>query len=651
MSKVNRRQFLCQTAMAATGLVIAACTKTPEPPPAATAVPGPTAVPAVTAAAAPTQAPPTGFKEAPMLAELVKAGKLPPVEERLPKNPKLVNEHAAGLLDLKVGKYGGTCRTGTTSPGFDAELFVCCNEPLINTPSILGKEFTPNILENYEVSADQKEFTFYLRPGLKWSDGHPVTTADVKFAIEDILFDQEYTATIPSWLRAANDPRGEPLKLQVIDDFTYKVTFDKPYGGFIVALAIQFWRGYTEFLKPAHYLKPYHKKYADADKLQAMIAEEKVENWVQLLARKDRTNWQLYTVEAIGFPSLYPWIIKEMSQDSAVFERNPYYFKVDAAGQQLPYLDRLYSWILPNQEMFTMKQIAGEIDYTGRFTVLTKLPLYKENEKNGYRVQLQRDHVTHSDFFLNLTYEDPAWRKVVRDKRFRQALNMAIDREEILDAVYYGYGEMPTIVPAEYDPKKAEQLLDEMGMKKGADGFRTDPDGQPFMIPFEYSTQDPTFGPAVEIVTANWKQIGINTSAKMIDSQLWGQRNNANQLQATVLWSEIPLWYWGGLAMGLWAPLWWRWWNSEGQDGEEPPEEVKAFYQKMNEIVVVPAAQGPSVFEEAKKMVYENVWFMPPLENIRQAMIVNAKFGNVPQDPSVMSIAFNFSMEQVYLES
>ena len=585
-----------------------------------------------------------------MLAERVAAGELPPVEDRLPLEPKLVNEHSAHLLDLQVGKYGGICRFGTTSPDLDAELFVACNEPLINTPSILGEEFTPNIVKDYRVSDDQKEFTFYLREGLKWSDGQPVTTEDARFAIEDLLFNEEYTSSVPAWLRSANNPRGEPLRFEVLDDFTFKVTFDEPYGGFIVALAIQNWRGYNEFLKPAHYLKPFHKKYADPDELEAMIAEANLETWVQLFSSKDRTNFQLYSQAAIGFPSLHPWIITEMTQEHAIYERNPYYFKVDAAGQQLPYLDGLYSWILANQEMFTMKQIAGEVDYTGRFTVLTKLPLYKENEKSGYRVQLQRDHVTHSDFFLNLTYDDPAWRKVVRDKRFRQALNMAIDRADILDTVYYGYGEMPTIVPSEFDPAGAEALLDEMGMLKGADGFRTDPDGNPFVVPFEYSTQDPTFGPAVEIVVENWRAIGINTTSKMIDSQLWGQRNNANELQATVLWSEIPLWYWSGLAPNLWAPLWWRWWNTEGRDGEEPPEEIKTFYEKMSQIVVVPAAEGPAVFEEAKRMVHDNIWFMPPLENIRQAMIVNAKFGNVPEDPSVMSIGFNFSMEQVYFE-
>ena len=657
-SRLTRRQFVKYTGLAASAAVASACrpaaTPAPTVPPTEVPTEAPEATPVTeaTPTPAPPEAAPSKYKEAPMLAELVAQGKLPPVDERLPKEPKLVNEHAAHLLDLEVGQYGGTARFGTTTPEFDAELFVACNEPLINTPSILGEEFTPNILKDFTVSDDQTEFTFTLREGLRWSDGELVTTEDVRFAVEDVLFNEELTAAIPPWLRSANKPSGDPLKLEVVDDFTFKISFSDPYGGFITSVAIQGWRSYVELLKPAHYLKQFHIKYTSLENLEPLIKEQNLDTWVQLFALKDITNWEMCRKEAIGFPMLYPWLIKDVSADRVIYERNPYYFKVDADGQQLPYFDRLHSWIMANQDIFTMKQLAGEIDFTARFTVLTNLPLYMENEKNGYRVYLQRDHVTHSDIFLNLTYDDPTWRQIVRDVRFRKALNMAIDRAEILDAVYYGYGEMPTIVPSEYDPEEAEKLLDEVGMdQRDGDGFRLTPDGQPFVIPFEYFTTDPTFAPVAEILAENWKAVGINTTAKGIDNALWGQRNAANELQASILWTVLPLWYWPDMTQGLWCPLWNRWWNTGGQDGEEPPAEIKTFYEKMAAISVVSPEQGRQAYEEARKLVYDNVWFMPPLENIRQVMLVNANFGNIPDDPSVISIAVDFSFEQVYLKS
>ena len=255
------------------------------------------------------------YKEAPALAELVKAGKLPPVDQRLPKNPKLVNEMPEKFLKLEVGKYGGTIRTASTSPTFDAEAFCAQNEPLINTPAVLGEEFYPNILESYTISPDFKVYTFKLREGLKWSDGKPVTTADVSFAIEDVLFNTEITNNVPTWLRAGNNPKGNPPTYDKVDDFTWKMTFDEPYGGFEYQVAVSGWRSYVELLKPAHFLKPFHKKYTEEAKLKAEIEKLKLETWVQLFTRKDVTNWEFQNQDALEFPRLYPWLLTALDKD------------------------------------------------------------------------------------------------------------------------------------------------------------------------------------------------------------------------------------------------------------------------------------------------------------------------------------------------
>src|SRR5450756_1658833 len=165
------------------------------------------------------------YKESPYF-----AGKgLPPVKDRLPKEPKIANEMPADMLTYEIGTYGGTLRTVTAGIEWDADVFVGCNEALLNTPGILGKEITGNVLKGYEVTADQKEYTFHMREGLKWSDGTPVTSEDVRFTVEDFLFNKELTPIFPAWMCSGGVATGTPLKFSMVDDFNFKFTFDKPY--------------------------------------------------------------------------------------------------------------------------------------------------------------------------------------------------------------------------------------------------------------------------------------------------------------------------------------------------------------------------------------------------------------------------------------
>ncbi|AEE96394.1 ABC transporter substrate-binding protein [Mahella australiensis] len=611
-----------------------------------------------------TQGTPTEFKEAPILADMVKAGNLPSLKERLPKNPKVTNEMPTDMLDYEIGQYGGTLRTVTYAPDWDADVFVMCNEPLINTPGILGEEFTPNIVESYEVSSDQKEFTFHLREGLKWSDGQPVTTDDVKFTYEDVLLNKELTPIFPNYLRAGNSPDGAPVKLEVLDQYTFKYIFDKPYGGLLAVMAIQGWRGYTDFLKPKHYLQKFHPKYTSKEELDKLVKEAKYETWVQLFSFKDITNWEVTRKEAVGFPGLYPWILTSVQNQVYTYERNPYYFKVDAEGNQLPYIDKVVSTQVQDAEMSTMKQIAGEVDFARETMAMTKISMYKENEKNGYKTYMANMHVTPTDIWLNQTYNDPTWRKVVQDKRFRQALNYAIDRSEVIDAIYYGFAEPSTIIPSEYSPEKANQLLDEMGLnKKDSEGFRLGPDGKRFTINFEVQNAAPDIIPLTQLVVEYWKNVGIYTTMKTIDSTLWGQRNAANELQASMIWSHTPLWYMADWLQGYWAPLWWNWWGTRGQQKrtevkdaegkvvktiapEEPPEDVKAFYSEIDKISVESPEGARQAYENIKKMMNDNIYYFVHIEKVKQPFLANANLGNVSDKG--FAIAANFSGEQFF---
>jgi len=588
------------------------------------------------------------FHQSPMLDDM----DLPDIMDRLPKEPKIPNEMPPENLQFEIGKYGGTLNTVAQSPTWDPDFFVMSNEPLLNTPGILGEEVTGNVLKDYEVSADEKEFTFYMREGLRWSDGEPVTTEDVRFAIEDFQFNKELVPILPAWLHSGGNVEGTPLKLEVVDDFTFKISFDEPNGGFPISLAIQSWRGYGDLLKPAHYLKQFHKEYADEAELKKLIAEHKFEedqevSWVNLFNYMDITEREMSHPNAVGFPVLYPWKLKEMTKTHGIYERNPYYFKVDASGNQLPYIDMVKSAIVQDIEMTGLKIIAGEVDFNREATALSKMPVYRENaEKGGYEALLANMHVTPTDIFLNLTYDNDVWRKVVRDVRFRKALNYAIDRAEIIDTLYYGFADPSTITDSTLDLDKANALLDEMGMEKGPDGFRKGPDGKRFTIPFEVQAAAPDIVPLAELLTEMWKEIGIHVTVKTLDSALWGTRNAANELQATIIWTHTPLYYMQDWGQGLWGNLWNTWWNSGGKKGEEPPEDVKEFYSLMNKMNVSSPEEAVKIMETLKEKMKENIYYFVHIEHVKQPLIVNAKLGNITDKGTAISI--NFAGEQMF---
>jgi peptide/nickel transport system substrate-binding protein len=498
----------------------------------------------------------------------------------------------ADLLQYQIGKYGGTMRFVTSARDWDADVFILCNEPLLNTPGILGKEVTGNVLRGYSVSPDQKEFTFYMREGLKWSDGQPVTMEDVRFTIEDVIFNELITPSVSNKYRAGGSRDGNPMKFSIVDDWTFKLTFDQPYGGFLIAISISGWVGYTDLLKPAHYLKPYHDKYAtgaDKSKWPALFREygfdaASATAWVNLFNKIDITNWELTSRAGIGFPKLYPWLLVSATDSVYTYERNPYYFKIDSAGNQLPYIDKVESYQVENMEMVQLKMISGEVDVARESASLTNIQLYKQNEKNGFNAYIVPMHMTPADIAVNLTWgNDSEYLSIVNDLKFRQALNKAIDRQELIDTLYYGYAEPATAYSdPTFDPARSEALLKEIGMVKGNDGFYRTPSGKPFEIILELMAEGPDQIPEAELVSEMWKDIGIKTSVKRIDSTVRGNKRAANELQATINWTHTPLWYYQDFGMFMWGRSWEMWFGNTQQidirneDGTMRQQSVRA---------------------------------------------------------------------------
>ncbi len=665
---ISRRQFFIASGGLAAGAILAGCAPTapaPAPAEAPAAAAEPTAA-APAAAEAPAAAA-SQYKEAPMLAERVAAGALPPIEERLPANPYVVKPGSMiseKYLDLQIGQYGGVMQLAQEGPGGDPHIFIGCNEYLLQSPDLFDFDtaIEGGVLESWKANEDNTTFTFTLRKGLKWSDGVPVTMEDVKFAWEDVLLNETITPIFPEYLRTGNSGNGNPGTMAVIDDWTFSITFDKPYGSFLAQIGVGGWRGYGGIIKPKHYLKQFHIDYTSIEELKPKMAEASIpeDQWQNLFNAKQMTDWMwnITNENGIGHPTLCPWVIQKVEGGVFQFERNPYYWKVDAEGNQLPYIDGIRSEVVNDKETLTTRALMGEFDYLGERASMKKLPLMKEQEQAGkIKVLIPRMHRTPIGFFLNLTNEDPTWRKVTGDARFRQALSLAINRPEILKNFYLNqFAHLPSEAnEPDYDVDKANALLDEMGMTtRDADDFRLSPDGQPFSILFEVQDASEDFIPMSELVAEYWKKVGVNTSVKKEDGTLIGQRGNL--IQAGTGWPVVDMWRfaaWADYLPGDYGRLWQQWYRTQGQQGEEPPAEVKQLF--ANHEAYMAARPGTQPFRDAfgaiLKQHREQHWFFIPVEQSYYATFFTTRMQNVPVGQSeLMGIVTMHSMEIWYIQ-
>jgi len=651
------RRFLWYLAVIAlTAFLIGSCrpapTPTPVPPsPTPTPVP-PTPTPEVVAPT-PTPVPPTPtpvpkYKEAPMLAEMVKAGKLPPVEERLPKKPRVLPVYE------EIGTYGGTLHMawrGQKKDRWGLEKLIEERMVQFYMPTPGELEIVPTVCDWYEVSPDAKEFTFHIREGLKWSDGVEVTTEDVRFWYEDIWLNKDLTPTFKHWLMAG----GKPCEIEILDKYTFKVKFAEPYATFIYPLTRYGTpNSYTaaSFLAPSHYLKKFHPKYVSKEELDKICKEWGVDHWTKLWGKGKVTFF--FNPE---LPVLTAWKVEKAEPgETMIHVRNPYYPVVDPEGNQLPYIDRIETRVFEDLETFNMWIVAGTIDFAGRHVEPANYTLFKENEeKGGYRVLEWHVDDTYA-IYPNIACSDEVLRELFNDKRFRQALSIAINREEINEIAFGGLGEPRQASPTsgtpyfdpefekkwiEYDPKKANELLDEIGLtERDAEGFRLRPDGKTLEIILEHIEKPGTpKADALELVKKYWEDIGIKILLKSEDRSLFEERSKAGEVEMTAWgWgrSIIPIdpeRYLGEEHCGCWACPYGLWYLTGGEKGTEPPADhpiwkVWEMWEK---------ARSAPTLEEAdsyiKKLVdvhKENVWVIGLVGEWTKPIIVKENLRNVP---------------------
>lgn len=471
-----------------------------------------------------------------MLAERVAAGELPPVDERLPANPRIVP------VQEEIGEYGGQWRRAYKglSDGQGPVKIVYTFGLHFFAPDPDTIEITTGLFEEWSQNDDATEFTFRLREGLRWSDGELFDTEDVQF-----WYDWFYRGELgPSY--GLLTIGGTPMALEVVDQQTFTVRFPQsnpllPYR--LATDATEGLRGGPTFGAPAHYLSQYIPDIGDQALIDETLARTQRTLWQELFGsggdRQGPIAWWFLNPE---LPVITPWKMEAPPplNDPIVMVRNPYYYSVDAEGHQLPYIDRIEHKLFEDNSVFDLWIAQGQIDMQQRHVAAANFPFYKENEEAGdYRVILWKQTWTHA-YYPNTSHTDPLLRDLFSSPKFREALSIAINRAEINALVYDDFYEPRQASPVsgspefdsefeqrwtEYDPDRARALLDEIGLETGGDGYRLNQEGQPFSFRLMHSQigNQPRLD-EIDLVVQYWNAIGLNVVADPVERSLYEER-------------------------------------------------------------------------------------------------------------------------------
>lgn len=651
----KRREFLQLSAVAAAGAAAAACAGPTAPPPTAEVVEKTVEVPVqVTVVAQPT------VPEPPMLADRVARGELPPLEERLPVNPFVVGGRDA------IGVYGGEVRMIHFDTVWSVDTYDWYTDRMLQYSDIDLRTLVPNMIESWEGSEDGTTYTIHMREGMKWSDGEPLTTEDVDFWWND-------WATVEGlgWVGAAfAGIQNQWPTIEIIDDYTFRVKFDYPFGIF-PHLLTRHPGGFPAEgpFMPKHFLKDFHADYADAADLQAMMTDLGLETWQQVLNRFCQWGmniWQ-FPEYAKDMPTLAPWIpVAYPAEGLVLFERNPYYWKVDVLGNQLPYIDTHRLEYLASTEAMDIKMIGGELDWLGMHDVtIAKYPLYVENKEQGHYIvgdylSCMTDRYTL--FPRHTLPNDPVLEEIVNHPNWVKALSVAIDRNEINEALFYGLARVGQLAPmpnskyykekygtawAQYDPDLANRLLDEMGLdKRDSEGYRLRPDGQRLTYNIEHAgiRVGASVAEFTEMVCTYWREIGIDATTKEIDEALYNQRMMADEVHVGVWHADrctdmlLPLqmqWYvpTGDPGQGGASAAWQRWYAAADKtDLPEPPEAIKQLFAWVDEMrAVVDEDERVAIGQKIFDYLAENPLAIGIVLESPCPLIINKNLLNLPR--------------------
>ncbi len=595
--------------------------------------------------AALSMAPLPALSEVPALAADVEAGKLPPMAERLPSEPRVVNLADSGR---EVGRHGGSIRMlmGATQ---DIRMMVVYGYARLLT---YGADFelAPDLVKSVDIE-DDRVFTFHLRPGHRWSDGAPFTSEDFRYWWEDVANNEELSPYGPD---KTLEIEGELPEVTFPDELTVRYSWSRPNPYFLPALAA----ARPLFIyQPAHYMKQFHARYADKARLDELVMDEAVRNWASLHIRMARQ----YKSTNVDLPVLQPWFnATPPPSDRFVFKRNPYFHRVDETGQQLPYVDEVVVNVV-SKSLIPAKTGSGEADLQARYLRLDNYTFLKEGEeRNGYAVRLWQ-HGTGAQIALypNLNSTDDTWRELARDVRFRRALSLAVDRGEINSVVYFGLGQESanTVLPtcplfspelqtswAQFDIDQANALLDEIGLSKRNDaGIRLMADGRPLEIVVHTAGESTEQTDVLELIHDTWLRIGVKIFTKPSQREVFRDRVFAGEAMMSV-WSGVD----NGLPTAdtspdefvpvaqdqLQWPKWGQHFQTKGGAGEAPDlPSAQRLMELRQEWQSATGNQGRrAAWSEILEIHRNEVFSIGVVCGVLQPVVVNLRLRNVPEE-------------------
>ena len=596
--------------------------------------------------------------QSPILAELVEEGALPPVAERVGPEP-IVYEPVEG-----IGNYGGTWVR--LIPSVDKLRFYMryelgCGTLLRFSPHIYPA--VPHLVRDYEISDDNRVFTFYLRK-IRWSDGHPFTADDIMFWWDAwATWQDPETGDRLGWVPEIVKVRGVEGRIEKVDDHTVRYVFPEPNGIFLEFMTGG--RGSAFQPMPAHYLRQFHPGFGDQEKIREMQEAYQLPSAVQVFKHMRELN------NNPVLPTLSPWIMRTYRAGGPyTLVRNPYYYAVDTEGNQLPYLDRIL-FRVKSPKMVDISVVNGESSIQeAKFTDYTDL--MTQRGRNGYEVY--HWYPASRSLFaiacnLNKRVEPdrPETRlkhELLNDKRFRHALSLAIDRPAVIDAEQNGFGVPSQIAPGEasvyhheglskayidFDQAGANAFLDEIGLTQRDDeGFRTFADGSRMVFYLNVNQEQGWMG-GVQMVVEYWADIGVRVLPREKSSQLYSTENFAlvPDMSTTADGSSYNAVGGGNfMPQNAWSPWgsgWGRWYWNDGLVGSPkadtpgsiaPPEghpilDVMRLYDKAS--MVVSPEERQRIYEPALDIAADQLWTISIATPPPALMVVKKGLRNVPR--------------------
>ena len=584
------------------------------------------------------------YSEAPSLAKKVAAGKLPPVEERLPFNPRKLNFKNLGL---KIGKYGGSIRMLMARAKDARQMSVYGYSRLVGYhPKTF--ELEADILESFEVK-EGRRFTFELRRGHKWSDGQPLTSEDFRYWWEDVANNKELSPVGPPKIMTIN---GELPIFEVINRYKFRYTWKRPNPDFLPRLASA---SPLYIYRPAHYMRQFHEKYTDQDILKKTVKKSKQRNWAALHNKMDN----LYRNDNVDLPVLQPWVsISKPSASRLIFKRNPFFHRVDPEGKQLPYADS-FIFTIANNKLIPAKTGTGEVDLQARYLRFDDYTFLKKGEERSpYSTRLWKTAKgAHLALFPNLNVNNPILRKLIRDVRFRRALSLSVHRHEINQVIYYGLAiggnnsvlpESPLYRPtyrnkwANFDLQKANQLLDEIGLvQRDSSGIRLMPDGSPLHLIIETAGESTEQTDVLELVRDSWLKIGIKIFSKPSQRNVFRNRIFSGET-AMSIWSGVenglitanssPAEFVPTSQQSLQWPKWGQYYETNGKAGEKPTGEhvihLLELYQRWKNTAA--QKEKSKIWQKILKIHSDQVYSIGLVAAVLQPVVVSSQLKNVP---------------------